>query len=226
MHFTRSLPGRMRNSITEFDIIWFGSLITLELFILAIYYSTSGTEPIAVRYVIYPFIWINIAIWIVVKVRPTNVAIKYRIIAASIAAVYFIILAAIAGLLGVGTLSNPQIDTGFRFVMGSPGWGPIIAYIAPTFHITIVPFLVIGYLGLAYLVYVTVIDATKMVFSGVLGVLTCVGCTMPVFASLIAGFAGGTTALTTAIYSLSIDLSTLAFVLAAALLYWRPGFNR
>jgi hypothetical protein len=46
-----------------------------------------------------------------------------------------------------------------------------------------------------------------------------------VIASLVAGVAGGSSALTAAVYALSIDLSTVVFVIAVALLYWRPGFG-
>ncbi|MFC7007612.1 DUF7546 family protein [Halalkalicoccus salilacus] len=121
---------------------------------------------------------------------------------------------------------RPRSERGFRVVMASPGWGPAVAYTASSAYLVVVPYLVIGYGSLAYLVYATVLKAAEAAVSGLLGLASCVGCAFPVIASLVAGLAGGSSALTAAVYAFSIDISTAVFVLAVGLLYWRPGFER
>lgn len=221
-----AIISRARTSVRSYDIIWLGTLLTIELFLVGLYYGLTESEPTAFRYALYPFVWINLGLWAIVKTRPNPaVGWRHRAIAVGIAAIYFTVLALISGLLGVGSLASDVVDPGARFVMGPPGWGPILAYIGSSVHVTVIPFMTVGYLALAYLVYATVVDATEAALTGVFGLFSCVSCTFPVMASLVAGFVGSTTALTTAIYALSIDLSTFAFVAAVALLYWRPGFR-
>lgn len=86
----------------------------------------------------------------------------------------------------------------------------------------LLPFKLVGYLALAYLVYVTVLDATGGVLGGVLGLFSCVSCTLPVIAGVLSGFVGGAGAVATAAYAQSYALSTAVFVLTIALLVWRP----
>jgi len=89
----------------------------------------------------------------------------------------------------------------------------------------VVPYLAICYLAIGYLLYVAVADATAAALSGVFGVFACVGCSFSLVTSLLAGTAGASSAAGTAILSLSLELSTLAFLLAVGFLYWRPGFG-
>lgn len=223
-----SITDRLAAAVTPYDRMWLGGLIALEFILVGLYFGATTAEPASIRHILYPLLWINIAVWVFVKVRPGAAGRGIKVAGGAIAAGYFAVLSIIAGLLSLNLQTPNQmvVDTGFTVVMASPGWGPIVGYITPQIQVVLVPYLVIGYVALAYLVYVTVLDVSKSLLSGVIGLLSCVSCTAPVFASLIAGFAGGSTALTSAIYSLSIDLSTVAFVFAVALLYYRPGFGK
>jgi len=86
----------------------------------------------------------------------------------------------------------------------------------------VIPYKLIGYLALTYLVYVTLLDAAGSAVGGVLGLLSCVSCTWPVLATIVTGVAGSGTALAGAVYAQSYDLSTVVFVVTVGLLYWRP----
>lgn len=214
---TGSLTGRQ----------WIGLVVAAELLLLVAYFGLTPAEPTSIRYALYPFVWINIGLYAVLKASSPTVEGRYRLAGAIIAGGYFLVLAVVSGLIVIplGQYDGTHAVSGVHVTMGAPGWGPAVAYVGPGFQLTFVPYLVIGYLSLAYLVYLTVAEATGAAISGVLGLVSCVGCTFPVVASLVAGFAGGTSGLTTAVYSLSVDISTAIFVLAIALLYWQPEFR-
>jgi hypothetical protein len=219
--FPRVRPG---NVISADEFRWIGAIVAAELLLLAAYFGITSAEATGVRYALYPFVWINVGLWAAWKVTPPIADRRARWVAAAVAGAYFLVLCIVAGLVSIGGSPVPQAG-GTRLVMASPGWGPAVVYAGSTFQVAAVPYLVIGYLSLAYLVYVTLLEAANAAMSGVLGLVSCVGCTFPVIASLVAGVAGGSSALTAAVYALSIDLSTVVFVLAVALLYWRPGFG-
>ena len=207
------------------DVRWLAAIVWLQVFVVALYFQIADADPTSLRYVVYPLLWINVGVWAVLRTRPADAPARVRTIAAVVAGGYFVLLAAIAGLIGVAIGGGTYPVQGTRFVMASPGWGPMVSYATETFHVAFVPYLVVGYLALSYLVYATVIDATKSAVSGVLGLASCVGCSFPILASLVAGIAGGSAGITATVYTYSIDISTAVFLLAVALLYWRPGFD-
>ena len=165
-----------------------------------------------------PFVWINLSLLVFAFVRPAPDAGR-RWPAAVVAGGYFAVLAVAGGLLvwseagGVGLRATIQ---------GVPGWIPLIVGVAGPLSVVLVPFKVVGYVALAYLVYVTVRDASGAVVGGVLGLLSCVSCTFPVIAALVSGFAGGAGAAAAAAYSNSYLLSTVVFAVTVGLLVWRP----
>jgi hypothetical protein len=106
--------------------------------------------------------------------------------------------------------------------MTMPGWGPRVGYAGDVLTVNLVPFRVIGYLALAYLVYAALADLAGAALSGILGLGSCLSCTLPIVGSLGAGVAGGTGAAAT-LSSLSVDVSTAVFVASVALLTFRPS---
>lgn len=221
----RSTPPRLETAISPEEAKSIGIVVIAELVLVTAYFEFTVATLTHLRYTVYPFIWINVGVWAVLKTTPPAVKRRYQWLGVIVAAIYFSLLAMLAGLIGVhpGHSPHPHDAFGLRIVMGAPGWGPAIAYIAPSYHLEFIPYLVIGYVSLSYLVYVTVLEAAKTAIAGLLGIGSCIGCTFPVIASLVAGMAGGSSALSTVIYSLSVDVSTGVFVVAIVLLYWRPG---
>lgn len=81
---------------------------------------------------------------------------------------------------------------------------------------------VVGYVTLAYLVYTTVVDATRTAVSGVIGLFSCVSCSWPILGTVATSLFGSGSAVVTGALRQSYGLSTLVFLSAVALLYYRP----
>lgn len=192
-----------------------GGLLAIELLAVAVYLRASGTELLTVRYTLYPFVWVNVAAWVLLR-RPTISAPRRRRLAASAVAVwYFLVLAVAGGLVRAGAMEMPLEVTWL-----SPGWGPLVTYSNELVHLSVVPFEVVGYVALAVLVYTVVLAGAKSAVAGLLGVATCVGCVWPVGAALVAALGGLGSPLVAAVPGVAYDLSTALFLLTAGALYW------
>lgn len=201
-------------------LVWGAILLNTELLLLFVYVLVADVTITAPRFLLYPFVWINVGLWGIARVRvpPASDAQRYRAVA--IAVGYFAVLAVAGGLVGLAG-GGP---TGFRLAVSSlpPGWGPAVLYAGEFLRVSLLPFKVVGYVALAYLVYATVLDAAGTAAGGLLGLFSCVSCTLPILASLASGFLGGTGALVAAATAQSYGLSTVVFVLTVGLLVWRP----
>lgn len=195
-------------------------VVNLELIALLLYFLFTDTQVTALRYLVYPWIWINVGIWAIVRTTPQPASTRQRWTALTIAVGYFALLAYTGGLVGIGGMG-----TGLRVSWVVPGWGPVVTYGGELFRVILVPFKVVGYVALTYLVYATVIDAAGSAVAGIVGLFSCVSCSWPIAASLLAGVMGGTGAVAGGVYAMSYDLSTVVFVVSVGLLYWRPTFG-
>lgn len=200
--------------------------IGAELALLVGYVGLTGAAATDVRYLLYPFVWINLALWAVLVTEPPDASPRLRRVVLVGAAGYLLVLAYAGGVLELSHLGHSHrhgTPSGFVvFTSLPPGWGPTLVYDHAAFTVTLVPYQFVGYLALTYLVYVAVLDTATAALSGAIGLLSCVSCSWPVFASLLAGVVGGS-AIASTMYSFSVDLSTAAFVVAVGLLLWRPG---
>lgn len=200
------------------EVAWLGLLIAAELLVLAAFFGLTPNRITSVRYVLYPFVWINLALWAVYRVEPPSAPDRARLVAGVVAGGYFLLLATLAGLLTIelGAGHSHAHMSGWQLTMSTPGWGPRIGYVGSNWHVNLVPYRVIGYLGLAYLIYATVLDAVTAALSGVVGLASCIGCAFPLVESVAFGLLGaGSVA---AVTSFAIDISTAMFVLAVLLL--------
>jgi hypothetical protein len=131
------------------------------------------------------------------------------------------------GILSPGHILHGHAhSTGFRIANLPPGWGLALLYGGSYLNLAVIPYKLFGYLALASLVYATVIEATRNLLSGIVGLFSCVSCTLPVLAAVASGLFGGSSALATAAYSQSYALSTVVFVVTVGLLSWRPSVRR
>lgn len=219
----RSLPA-VRDHVSPLAVGVLLLAIFAELALLVAYLGLTNAEATSVRYLLYPFVWINLGMWAVVTANPIDASRRVQWIGAIGGLLYLLVLAYFGGLLQLSHIGHTH-SHGARglsvFTALPPGWGPTVVYDHSAFSVTLVPYKLIGYLALTYLVYTALLDTVTAAVSGAVGLLTCVSCSWPVFASLITGLLGGTTA-AAVVYSYSIDLSTLAFVLAVGVLVWRP----
>lgn len=208
------------------DVAGLGVLAGVQVLLVAAYFAATAAEPTSLRYVLYPVVWISVGVWAIVRTGAPSADLRGRLVAGAIAAGYLLALAWVGGLVAVGPTSGPTGRTGVRVVAASPGWGPTVQYVGDAVRLVLVPYLLVGYLALAYLVYAALLDAAGAALSGVLGLASCVSCSLPVVASIAAAVAGGSSGIVTAAYALSLELSTVAFLAAIGLLYWRPFVGR
>lgn len=225
-----------RFGVTPLRVALWGVVIGLEIASLIFYFGITDAQITSLRYVLYPFVWINVGLWAVVQVDTPESQPQHKLVAGLVSVIYFLVLMYFASLIGF--VSSPSItipelmirpvlhaghafDTGWSVSWLSPGWGPVLQYTDGFIYLKIVPFMTLGYAALSYLVYVALLETAHSVMASGLGLVSCVGCTWPVAASLLAGVAGGLEA-GSAVYSFSYGLSTIVFVLAVGVLYWRP----
>ena len=200
------------------------ALVLAELGLVGVYFlatpSSPGPEP---RYLVYPFVWINAAIFGYLRVDPEAGSRRHLALGLGIGVGYFLAVMAIPGNLGFGV---PGSAWSVRVGWYAPGWGPLVAGVTPWVRLYLVPFEVIGYIGLSYLVFANALAITRGTISGLLGLVTCVGCTVPVLAPAVGLLGGPASSLTTTAYALSYDLGTGIFVLAVLALVYSHNANQ
>ncbi|MFB6072129.1 MAG: hypothetical protein ABEJ88_04085 [Halobacterium sp.] len=197
----------------------FVALCALELAALAAYLWTAPVSVTAPRYVLYPFAWLNAAALAVWRVRLPDGSRRRRVGTLAVGAGYFLALAWVGGVLGPSHGSGVAV-----YWRLPPGWGPLVISEVGPIRAVLAPYKVAGYLALAYLVGVAVLDADAGLAGGLVGAFSCVSCTLPLLATAVSSVAGGAVAFGSAA-AWSYDLSTAAFLLAVALLVWRPDIG-
>ena len=223
--------GRLRPSRDA--LLWAGLVVNSEIILTFVYLVLADVTVTEWRYLLYPFVWINVSAWALVRTKPVARArhsTRTRYLGAAVGVAYFLLLAYVGGLLSQGVgFHHPggaavadHHALGWRLAWLPPGWGPALLYSGMTVQLTLMPYKVVGYVTLAYLVYATVLDAAGSAVSGVLGLVSCVSCTWPVLASIAAAVAGSGTAVAAMANEWSYALGTLAFVVTVGLLRWRP----
>lgn len=203
------------------------AVVVAELLALWVYVAVADVTVLAPRYLLYPLAWINVGLWALYRTDPAPAGRNRRLVAGAVAAGYLAVLSVVGGLVGPG-FAFQSVEPAFTGVVVEaglpPGFGPAVLYQGALVSVVLLPFKVVGYLALAYLVFATVLDAAGSAAAGVLGLFSCVSCVLPLLASWVSGVVGGTAAVVVTAYagSQSYDLSTLVFVVTVALLYWRP----
>ncbi|WP_254862494.1 DUF7546 family protein [Halovivax gelatinilyticus] len=213
-------PVTIRQPPAEILLGW-GFILAIQAALLGAYLVARDVSPTFFH--LAPFVWINVGLWAFLRTRPPSVVGRRRLIAASIAIGYFLLVSYVGGLYGIHPSGHGRPVTGWEIRSTlPPGYGPAIFYVGDGLRLAIVPYLVVGYAAIAYLVYVTVLDASRSVAGGVFGLIACVGCAWPIIAPIVAAVIGGGAVLTTATYEFRYEVSTIAFLAAIAFLVWRP----
>lgn len=197
------------------SLLKWGVVVNTEILLVLLYVlllDGAATDPVLLT---FPFVWLNVAAAVLLYVRPAPASTRRRVLAGLVALGYAVVLGYVGGVFGLGGQG-----TGLRTVLAAPpGFAPSIVYSGATLSVVLTPWKVGGYLALAYLVYVTVVDASGGLAGGFLGLFSCVSCVLPIVASVLGGFAGiGATLYQAALYQ-SYGLSTVVFLLSVGLLY-------
>ncbi len=135
-------------------------------------------------------------------------------LAAGVGAAYVLVVMAVPGNVGLGAAAEPSLRVGWYV----PGWGPLVALSSPWLRLYLVPFEVAGYGALGYLVYANALRLARGALPGALGLVTCVGCTVPVVAPLVGLLGGPAASLSTTAYAWSYDVGTLLYLATVGLL--------
>ena len=202
---------------------YWAAIVNAELLVVLIYFGVVTGFPSSFEFLVLlavPWVWLNVSWWVYRNSSFPDVPLRRRAAGTVVAVGYFLVLAWAGGLVapGIGDLA-----TGVRVVTYQvpPGFGPVLLYSGERVVVNLVPYQTVGYLTLAGLVYLTVVDVAGSVAAGVVGLFSCVSCTFPVIAAVVSGVTGGAT-FAASVGQGAYGLSTVVFVVTVALLRWRP----
>lgn len=206
-------------------IVW-TAVVAVEL--LVVLWYTQAMNARLMHFHLYPFVWLNLSVWVVWHTSTPAAPQRRRWIARSIAGGYFLVLAYFGGIVRAGhafqdhgDISAEQMAQGLRVIVElPPGYGPALTYSGMYVTGSVVPYMFVGFLALTYLLYVTLLSASGEASIGLVGLFSCVGCSFPLVVTLLSGGAGS--AVAAFVYSQAYTLSTLVFVGTLLVLYWRP----
>ncbi len=204
-------------------LAWLGLVVTTEFLLVVGYVVLFGITVRDWTLFAIPFVWLNIGGWAVLKTTPAPTATRKRRIAVALGAGYFLVLAYFGGLIAF----ESSLVTGVSVNLFGlpPGWSPAFVYNGDLLTVVLLPYKVVGYFALAYLVYATALDASNALAGGLVGIFSCVSCSFPIIAGVVTGIAGGGGALAVAASQWTYILSTLVFVVTVGLLFWRPSLG-
>ncbi len=185
-------------------------VVTVLVAATASYLSVQQPTLTDSRMLLYPTVWATVsvvsAVWVgrTVRVRPR------RWLGVTVGVSYTLALLWLSGTLGISTGAQES-----QLVLSLPGWGPILLYDNGLISLSVVPFKLVAYLALGYIVAVLV-AAAGSVRTAAVGMASCASCAAPVLLA-VAGLFGGTQA-TTMVASMGYDLATVIIVATFGLL--------
>lgn len=215
-----TIERRLEPYVGRETLVYGAALVNAELLLVLAYIAVVGPQVTRPLFYVYPFVWINAAVYALWRAELPSAPLRRRLAAGAVALAYLGVLSYAGGLFGFDA-GGPA---GLRLELAAfpPGWSPALLYAGASLQVALLPFKVVGYLALAYLLYATLLDAASGLLGGTLGLLSCISCTLPVIAGVLSGVVGGAGAVAAAAYGQSYALSTVVFVLTVGLLLWRP----
>lgn len=218
-----SLAGRVRPGRTV--ALAGATVLAVEALAVGLYLLFADVRVIDPLILVYPLVWINVGLWAVWRTRPPAAGPRRRLAVGVLAVAYFGVLAGIGGVVDASHLAHGHphaVEVRVAYATLPPGFGPAVLASVGGLDLTLIPYQVVGYLALAYLVYATVLETAGTAVSGLLGLFSCVSCAWPAVGTALAATVGSGSAVYAFALSQSYGLSTLVFVSAVALLRWRP----
>lgn len=195
-----------------------GVLIIVEVLLVALWFTLADWSVLRPASVAHPLVWVNIAAFALLVTDRPAASRRDRLLAGALALAYLGVLGWVAGALkhGMGTYD-------LAIIWLPPGWGPAVQVSSPWIRATLFPYQVVGYVTLAYLLYVGILDAVEPVAGALLGFASCVGCTLPLAATALPLLLGGSAPFSVEGLGRPAAIGTLVFALAIAILLWRPA---
>jgi len=219
-----TITRRFDGTFDREELLYAALVLNTELLLVGLHVVFGGTSATSLQGVfqyLYPLVWINAGLLVILKTTPPPVSTSHRRKALAVGAVYFLVLAAIGGILRPG---SPGIETYLQFnlLYLPPGWNPMLAYFGNVVSVTLIPYKLVGYGALAYLVYVTVLDTSGVGLGTLTGLFSCVSCVLGILVPTISSVFGGAGAVVGALIPQSYGASTVVYLVSLALLYYRP----
>ncbi|UIO99492.1 hypothetical protein Hbl1158_13325 [Halobaculum sp. CBA1158] len=197
-------------------------VVNVELLAVLAYFALTNASLSSPLFTLYGLLWVNLALVVFARYRPAAAGRRTRRRALAVVAGYLALLAVLGGVVGV---APPRTTPGVELALLPPGWGPALVVNVGVAAAVLMPAKVLGYLALAYLLYGALVDAAGAGIAGVLGLFSCVSCSLPLLAGAVAAIAGGGGFVASAAAGLGYGPSTLVFAVTVALLWWRPGID-
>lgn len=204
------------------DLLAAALVINLELAAVVAYFTFTTASITSPLFTLYGLVWVNLALLVFARYRPPASDALTRRRALVVAVGYALLLAVFGGVVGV---APPRTTPGVEIALLPPGWGPALVVNAGVAAAILMPAKVLGYAALAYLLYGAVVDAAGAGIAGVLGLFSCLSCSLPILAGAVASLLGGGAVVAAAVTGIGYGSSTLVFVVTVALLWWRPGLD-
>ena len=186
------------------------------------YFAFTDATLSSPSFTLYGLVWVNTALVVFARYDPPTPGSRRGRVAAVVAVGYGLLLAVFGGMVGPSTAVTP---VGFGVSLLPPGWGPAVVYGGEYVAAVVMPARLLGYGALVYLLYGSLVEASRAGLAGLLGLFSCVSCSFPILAGAVAAVVGGggfVAALTTGI---GYGPSTVVFLVTVVLLWWRPGFE-
>ncbi|MFC6786246.1 hypothetical protein ACFQFH_10190 [Halobaculum halobium] len=209
-------------SVSRRDLLVAALAVNVELAAVVAYFLFTNASVSSPLFTLYGLIWVNLALVVGARYRPPAGDAKTRRRAIVVAVGYALLLAVFGGVVGV---APPRTTPGVELALLPPGWGPALIVNVGVAAAVLMPAKVLGYGALAYLLYGAVVDAGGSGVAGVLGLFSCLSCSLPILAGVAASLVGGGAFVAAAIAGIGYGPSTLVFVVTVALLWWRPGVD-
>jgi len=219
-----TLTRRFDHSVDRGTLLYGALVLNTELLLVAIHAVVGGTSATSWQGVfqyVYPLVWINAGLLAIVKTTPPPVPTKQRRRALAVGVGYFLVLAAIGGIIRPG---SPEIVpyTQLNLLYLPPGWNPMVAYFGNVVSLTLIPYKLVGYGALSYLIYVMVLDTSGLSLGSLTGLFSCVSCVLGILVPTVSSVLGGTAAAVGQLVPQSYGAATVVYLVSLALLYWRP----
>ncbi|QZX98564.1 DUF7546 family protein [Halobaculum rubrum] len=209
-------------SVGRRDLLVAALVVNVELAAVVAYFAFTSASLASPAFTLYGLTWVNLALVVFARYRPSAGTTRTRRRALVVAVGYILLLAVFGGVVGV---APPRTTPGVEVALLPPGWGPALIVNVGVAAAVLMPAKVLGYGALAYLLYGTVVDAASAGVAGVLGLFSCVSCSLPILAGAATAVVGGGGFVVAAVGGIGYGPSTLVFVVTVALLWWRPGFD-
>ncbi|MEZ3116184.1 hypothetical protein RYH80_09685 [Halobaculum sp. MBLA0147] len=206
--------------VTRRSLLVWTLVVNAELAAVVAYFAFTDATLSSPLFTLYGLLWVDAALLVFARYDLPE-ATGSRAVPTLVAAGYGLLLFVFGGVVGPST---PVTPLGWDVSLLPPGWGPAVVYGGQRVAAVVMPAKVLGYGALVYLLYGSLLEASRAGLAGLLGLFSCVSCSFPILAGAVAATVGGGGVVAALVTGVGYGPSTAVFLVSLALLWWRPGF--